>query len=125
MMVLPAMPVFSAEPGIDIANEWNVYTWTYNAASPTTELDHSVWVVDYDGIADGGDSHSVTVTYPNGGGEPKPSNFHIRKMQPMLTTTFGIMLIRPLIQQPTAGIMYTGSHGHPTGTGTKRLITLL
>jgi len=55
---------FSAQPGLHVVN-WNTFTWTYNSASPATELDHDVQVIDYDGIADDGSSHTVTVTYPD------------------------------------------------------------
>jgi hypothetical protein len=58
----------SAQPGLDLF--WDAsgaYTWTGNAADPFTALGHDVKVVDYDGIADDGSSHTVTVEYPNGG----------------------------------------------------------
>lgn len=66
---LPALtvqPAFPAKPGIDIDNDWGAFTWTSNAASPTTVLNHEVIVVDYDGISDDGSSHTVTVKYPEG-----------------------------------------------------------
>ncbi|RLB04799.1 MAG: hypothetical protein DRG83_04000, partial [Deltaproteobacteria bacterium] len=66
LVLMPGL-AFSADPGIDIENDWNAFTWTSNAASPSTNLNHEVMVVDYDGIADGGGSHTVTVEYPNGG----------------------------------------------------------
>jgi hypothetical protein len=58
----------SAQPGLDLTWDGSgVYTWTSNAASPFTALGHWVKVVDYDGIADNGSSHTVTVDYPNSG----------------------------------------------------------
>jgi len=48
-------------------DEYGVRTWTTNAASPFTGLNHWIRVVDYEGIADDGSSHTVTVAYPNGG----------------------------------------------------------
>ncbi|MCD4736114.1 MAG: hypothetical protein K8R53_08735 [Bacteroidales bacterium] len=55
---------FSAQPGLHVV-DWNTFTWTYNSATPATELIHSVQVIDYDGIAGDGSSHTVTVTYPD------------------------------------------------------------
>ena len=58
----------NAVPGIDLQyNAWGVNTWTSDADDPFTGISHSVKVVDYDGIASDGSSHTVTVTYPNGG----------------------------------------------------------
>ena len=54
----------SAQPGLHVI-EWNTSTRTSNAASPFTALDHWVRVIDHDGIADDGSSHTVTVTYPD------------------------------------------------------------
>ncbi len=57
-----------AKPGLDIQyNASGTFTWTTDSANPFTALVHDVKVVDYDGIAPDGSSHTVTVTYPNGG----------------------------------------------------------
>ena len=56
--------IFAAQPGLDVT-EWNAYTWTSNAASPSNALGHRVQVIDYDGISDDGSSHTVEVTYPD------------------------------------------------------------
>ncbi|CAB1083196.1 hypothetical protein D1AOALGA4SA_10774 [Olavius algarvensis Delta 1 endosymbiont] len=58
----------SATPGLELFNNGiGAASWTQNAADPSTVMEHWVRVVDYDGISDDGSSHSVTVTYPNGG----------------------------------------------------------
>lgn len=56
----------SAQPGLQLHKDVSgVKTWTTNADTPFTGLSHDVKVVDYDGIADDGSSHTVTVTYPD------------------------------------------------------------
>lgn len=50
-------------PGIDL-DDYGASTWT--TSSGHTALDFWVKIVDYDGIADNGITHSVTVTYPDG-----------------------------------------------------------
>lgn len=55
---------FSAQPGIDFDN-YGLSTWTGNSGSPYTSLDFWIKIVDYDGIADDGSSHTVKVTYPD------------------------------------------------------------
>ena len=58
----------TAQPGLDLVQDGlGVATRTDNAANPFTAIQHWVEVVDYDGIADDGSSHTVTVTYPNSG----------------------------------------------------------
>jgi len=54
----------SAQPGLHV-DDWNAHTYTSNAASPFTAIGHAVQIIDYDGIADDGSSHTVTVTYPD------------------------------------------------------------
>jgi len=57
----------SKVPGLDLVyNGSGVQARTYDSVAPSTALSHWVKVVDYDGVADGGSSHTVTVTYPNG-----------------------------------------------------------
>ncbi len=57
----------SAVPGIEIFDSRSgVITWTTNSDSPSTGLVLEVKIIDYDGIAGDGSSHTVTVTYPNG-----------------------------------------------------------
>ena len=57
----------SAVPGLDLAYDGiGVYTWTFDPSNPTTALNHWVKVVDHDGVAPDGSSHTVTVTYPGG-----------------------------------------------------------
>jgi uncharacterized protein (TIGR02145 family) len=53
---------FAAQPGINLDN-YGVSTWT--ASSGYTGMDFWIKIVDYDGIADDGSSHTVTVTYPD------------------------------------------------------------
>jgi len=58
----------SAQPGLDLVYDGiGVATRTHDAANPFTAIQHWVKVVDYGGIADDGSSHTVTVSYPNGG----------------------------------------------------------
>ncbi len=64
MFFIPNL-TFSAQPGLDLHYD-GVMTWTSDAENPFTGLSHWVKVVDYDGIADDGSSHTVTVTYPDG-----------------------------------------------------------
>lgn len=56
--------VFAAQPGID-ADGWGITTYTTNSSSPYTSLESWIRIVDYDGIANDGGSHTVTVTYPD------------------------------------------------------------
>ena len=58
---------FSAQPGLQLYGD-GIMTWTHKDGipSPFTGLDSWVRVIDYDGIADDGSSHTVTVTYPDG-----------------------------------------------------------
>jgi hypothetical protein len=67
LMSAPSI-AFAAQPGLDLVyNGSGVHTRTFDATNPFTALGHWIKVVDYDGIADDGSSHTVTVTYPNGG----------------------------------------------------------
>ena len=54
---------FAAQPGINI-DSYGASTWTGDSSSPFTSLDFWIKIVDYDGIANDGSSH--TVTYPDG-----------------------------------------------------------
>jgi hypothetical protein len=49
---------FAAQPGVHVI-DWNTYIWA------DSSINHDVHVVDYDGIANDGSSHTVTVTYPD------------------------------------------------------------
>jgi len=67
---LLSVPNFAvaAQPGLDLVQDGlGVATRTDNAVNPFTAIQHWVEVVDYDGIAEDGSSHTVTVAYPNSG----------------------------------------------------------
>jgi hypothetical protein len=53
---------FAVQPGINL-DHYGASTWT--TSSGYTGIDFWIQVVDYDGIADDGSSHTVTVTYPD------------------------------------------------------------
>ncbi|MCF8076734.1 MAG: fibronectin type III domain-containing protein [Desulfotignum sp.] len=53
---------FAAQPGIHL-DTYGASTWT--GSSGYTGMDFWTRIVDYDGIADDGSSHTVTVTYPD------------------------------------------------------------
>lgn len=57
----------SNPPGIDIiSGSSGVITWSSNSENPGTALIIEAKIVDYDGIAEDGSSHTVEVEYPNG-----------------------------------------------------------
>jgi hypothetical protein len=58
---------FSAQPGLQLHGD-GIITWTHKDGIPIAFTGLSSWVrvIDYDGIADDGSSHTVTVTYPDG-----------------------------------------------------------
>jgi len=68
IIILP-ITAHSAPPGIDAFKDASgVITWTTNPSSPFTGIVFSVKIVDHEEvIASNGTSHTVTVTYPNGG----------------------------------------------------------
>jgi len=93
---------FAAQPGIHV-DEWNTFTWTSNAASPSYALDHYVRVIDYDGIAVDGSSHTVTVTYPDS------SNHALSFVSRIDAHSAYYELWDPSIPQPP-GTAYTGNY---------------
>lgn len=94
----------SAPPGIDtFQSGLGVATWTTNAASPFTGLIFSVRIIDYNGIATDGSSHTLTVMYPNGG---------LTKTLPFLRKVDDYSAIYELydgtIPQPISSVTYSG-----------------
>jgi hypothetical protein len=60
----------AATPGLDLFYDGSgVQTRTFpnDGGNPNSVLSHWVTVIDYGGVAGDGSSHTVTVTYPNGG----------------------------------------------------------
>jgi len=65
---LKTISIFESNPpGIDIFyNRFGVITYTKNPDDPITDLLFEAKIIDYDGIASDGSTHTVEVKYPNG-----------------------------------------------------------
>jgi hypothetical protein len=96
----------SAQPGFDLFyNGSGAVTWTTNSADPFTALDHWVLVIDHDGVADDGSSHTVEVTYPNSG-PTKTLGFVYKKND----TSAYYELYDDTIPQPVDSGTYSGAY---------------